>query len=129
MDRTILITGAASGIGAALARRVAAPDTALLLHTRRNREGLEQVAADAAGAGAEVQLALGDLAEPATAAALIEQASTFGRLDALVHNAGFALAKIRRSVLASIGRALPAMLSWSAEPSSERMRPSMKLAA
>jgi NAD(P)-dependent dehydrogenase (short-subunit alcohol dehydrogenase family) len=94
MERAILITGAASGVGAALARRLAAADTAMLLHTRRNRAGLEQVAADASGAGAKVQLALGDLAEPATAAALVEQAcGAFGRLDALVHNAGFALAK------------------------------------
>jgi NAD(P)-dependent dehydrogenase (short-subunit alcohol dehydrogenase family) len=94
MDRhTILITGAASGIGAALVRRVAAADTALLLHTRRNREGLEQVAEESSRAGAEVRLALGDLAEPTTAAALVEQAAAAGRLDALVHNAGFALAK------------------------------------
>jgi len=92
--RAILITGAASGIGAALARRLAAAHVTLLLHTRRNREGLEGVARDARSAGADVRLALGDLAEPTTAAALVEQAaSAFGRLDALVHNAGFALNK------------------------------------
>jgi NAD(P)-dependent dehydrogenase (short-subunit alcohol dehydrogenase family) len=90
----ILITGAASGIGAALARRLAAADVALMLHTRRNREGLEGVARDARSAGADVRLAFGDLAEPDTAAALVEQAAgAFGRLDALVHNAGFALNK------------------------------------
>jgi 3-oxoacyl-[acyl-carrier protein] reductase len=92
--RAILITGAASGVGAALARRLASPELALLLHTRRNRRGLEQVASDATKGGAQVELALGDLAEPATATALVEQATTmFGRLDGLVHNAGFALNK------------------------------------
>lgn len=93
-QRVLLITGAASGIGAALARRLAGPDTALVLHTRRNRSGLDAVADAARAAGADVQLVLGDLAEPATARALIDEAASgFGRLDGLVHNAGFALAK------------------------------------
>ncbi len=56
--------------------------------------GLESVARDARSAGADVAWPLGDLAEPDTAAALVEQAAgAFGRLDALVHNAGFALSK------------------------------------
>ena len=94
MQRAVLITGAASGIGAALARRLAAPETALLLHTRRNRDGLERVAADARSAGAEVSLACGDLAAPDTAAGLVDATrAAFGRLDGLVHNAGFALNK------------------------------------
>ena len=41
IGRAVLITGAASGIGAALARRIAGPETALLLHTRANRAGLD----------------------------------------------------------------------------------------
>ena len=87
----ILVTGAGSGIGAALARRIASPEVALLLHTRQNRTGLERVAAAAEDAGARVRLGLGDLADRATAPALIEDArSSFGRLDGLVHAAGFA---------------------------------------
>ena len=89
-----LITGAASGIGAALARRIASPAAALVLHTRKNREGLARVAEAAVVAGAEVRLAFGDLAEAATARALVAEAEdAFGRLDGLVHNAGFALNK------------------------------------
>jgi NADP-dependent 3-hydroxy acid dehydrogenase YdfG len=45
--RRILITGAASGIGAATARAFAAPGVALMLHTRANREALARVAAAA----------------------------------------------------------------------------------
>ena len=37
--RVILITGASSGIGAATARALAAPDTAIALHARKNRAG------------------------------------------------------------------------------------------
>ena len=35
--RVILITGASSGIGAAAARALAAPDTAVALHARKNQ--------------------------------------------------------------------------------------------
>ena len=90
-ERIFVITGAASGIGAAVAHAVAAAGTALLLHTRRNISGLDQVAADARAAGAKVAVALGDLAEPPVAGELIRQAiETFGGLDVLVANAGFA---------------------------------------
>lgn len=91
--RVVLVTGAASGVGAALARRLAGPDTALVLHTRRNRARLDAVAEAARAAGAEVRLVLGDLAERGSARSLIDEADGFGRLDGLVHNAGFALAK------------------------------------
>lgn len=61
-----LILGAGSGIGAALARRIAGPGLRLLLHTGRSRERLEGVAARCADAGAEVETCIGDLAEPET---------------------------------------------------------------
>ena len=61
--RRILITGAASGIGAATARAFAAPGVALMLHTRANREALARVAAAAREKGAEVAEAFGDFAD------------------------------------------------------------------
>ncbi|HEY4893944.1 MAG TPA: SDR family NAD(P)-dependent oxidoreductase, partial [Reyranella sp.] len=60
--RVILITGASSGIGAATARALAAPATAIALHARKNRAGLEKVAGFARGAGAEALILEGDLA-------------------------------------------------------------------
>ncbi|HYZ33998.1 MAG TPA: SDR family NAD(P)-dependent oxidoreductase, partial [Crenalkalicoccus sp.] len=44
-ERRILVTGAASGIGAAACRALAGPGTAIAVHTRRNREGAERSAA------------------------------------------------------------------------------------
>lgn len=86
-----LITGAASGVGAAVTRRLAVPGARLFLHTRKNRDGLERVAAAAVDAGAEVATGLADLAAPAEGAALVDAAATrFGGLDRLIANAGFA---------------------------------------
>ena len=39
--RVALVTGAASGIGAAICRALAGPETAIVVHTRANRAGAE----------------------------------------------------------------------------------------
>jgi 3-oxoacyl-[acyl-carrier protein] reductase len=89
--RTFLVTGAASGIGAAVCRAFAAHGTAVLVHTRRNQAGAEKVAAEARAMGAQAEIILADLAEPDAAAAVVRSALTsFGRLDVVVSNAGFA---------------------------------------
>ena len=70
--RVILITGASSGIGAATARALAAPDTTMALHARKNRAGLEKVAGFVQGAGAEALILEGDLAQSGAARGLVD---------------------------------------------------------
>ncbi|WP_431304845.1 SDR family NAD(P)-dependent oxidoreductase [Sediminicoccus sp. BL-A-41-H5] len=91
MDRVVLVTGAATGIGAACCRRMAGPGTAILVHTRKNAEGAERTAEAVRAKGGLAHIVLGDIADPATPAALVEAArERFGRLDVVVANAGFA---------------------------------------
>ena len=90
-SRVVLVTGAASGIGAELCRTFASPGIALLIHTRKNRAAAERVAETARTAGSETEVMLGDLADPSLAAALVNRAvERFGGLDVLISNAGFA---------------------------------------
>ncbi len=89
-----IITGAASGIGAALARRLAGSGARLTLHTRHAVDRLEAVAQTARDSGAEVVTVTGDLAESETAGAIVAaHQDAFGALDHLVANAGFPLLK------------------------------------
>jgi 3-oxoacyl-[acyl-carrier protein] reductase len=89
--RVVLVTGAASGIGAATCRRLAGPDMRLMLHTGHRRAQAEAVAAECRAKGATCGLLVGDLADPAVPARLIaETTELFGGLDCLVANAGFA---------------------------------------
>ena len=60
--RRILVTGAASGIGAASCRALAGPGTAIAVHTRKNRDGAERVAVAVRERGGEAVVLLGDLA-------------------------------------------------------------------
>jgi len=90
-SRCVIVTGAASGIGAACARALAAPGARLLLHTRANAAALAEVAAQCRAQGAEVTTRLADLAAPGAGRNLVEAAlASFGALDQIVSNAGHA---------------------------------------
>ena len=80
-----VITGASSGIGAAIARDLSLAGVRLVL-TARRRERLEALAAELPG---EAAILAADIAAPETAARLLAFAtSRFGGVDILVNNAG-----------------------------------------
>jgi short-subunit dehydrogenase len=84
---SILITGASSGIGAALARAYARPGVTLAL-TGRNAERLDAVADACRAAGAALRSELLDVADEGAMRAWIEAIDRQQPLDLVIANAG-----------------------------------------
>lgn len=87
-DKVALVTGATSGMGRACARALAA-EGARVAAAGRRRARLDELAAELAGAGAEVLALEGDVRDEATSARWVaETVARFGALDRLVNAAG-----------------------------------------
>jgi NAD(P)-dependent dehydrogenase (short-subunit alcohol dehydrogenase family) len=83
-DKVVLVTGSATGIGKAIARRCVAEGARVIIH------GLEPLVARRVADSLSPQAAhyCCDLADPGTAEDLVKfTVETFGRIDALVNNA------------------------------------------
>ena len=90
-DNVVAITGASKGIGAELARQLAAKGARLVLAARNEKE-LEAVAADCRKAGASVVCVRADVASERDCQAIVAGAVlAFGRLDTFVNNAGVSM--------------------------------------
>jgi meso-butanediol dehydrogenase/(S,S)-butanediol dehydrogenase/diacetyl reductase len=86
-DRVAVVTGAGSGIGAAIARRLASEGAIVVLCGRR-RAPLEEIARAIADAGGRAEAMPVDVADEHALAAAIRRVHTdHGRLDVVVQNA------------------------------------------
>lgn len=83
--KAFLVTGSSNGIGQAMAKRLVEEGAKVLIHGRDPAE----VDATCRDLGAATHGATGDLADPATAQAIVDATvQAFGRIDGLVNNAG-----------------------------------------
>src|SRR5947208_15684657 len=81
-----LVTGASRGIGAVIARRLAAAGAHVIINFARSHAEADQTRRDIEAAGGSASLAPANLADPEAVAAMVGAAAQAG-LDMLIHNA------------------------------------------
>ncbi len=93
--KAVLITGASTGIGAALARGFAAQGARVAIHYHSSEKEAKALADEIGGPGSNVLLVRGDSVDPEQCAAIVEKsAAHFGQLDGLINNAGLMLGRV-----------------------------------
>ena len=88
-DKVAIVTGGSSGIGAGIARQLAADGARVIVNYASNRSSADKVVADIEAAGGRAVAVAADVTNPSEVEALVNSAiGNFGRLDIVVNNAG-----------------------------------------
>lgn len=89
IDQVVLVTGASSGIGAAVARAFGSLGAHVVVHYNRSAEAAQAVRDDIEASGGKGWTVSADLTDPVAAARLVDDVlAQHGRVDVLVNNAG-----------------------------------------
>lgn len=87
--KNILVTGASKGIGAGIAKHLAACGATVIVNYATSADGAKKVVSEIASAGGKAVAIVADVSKPADVDRLFgEAAKAVGRIDVLVNNAG-----------------------------------------
>lgn len=87
--KVAIVTGASKGIGAGIAKKLAAEGASVVVNYSSSREGAERVVGEITDSGGTAIAVQGDVSKAADVERLLEETEkAFGSLDVLVNNAG-----------------------------------------